>query len=212
MNTFIASAFGLLSLAFTAALSAATPDSGVLSLESGPLEYSAGPFTALNPTPSLDSLVGEPQCLEPLQPCDEFTLNIELPEDFNALYPTAIIQITLDWDDPNGSGAQDYDFYLYDADGRRVTDASTNQRPEVLTHLPVAGLESVRILAVPYTAVGSSYTGLIELFLEDPFLDEDEDEEFRSASLSQAAGAGDVVLLWLSAMLWRRRKAQTIAN
>jgi hypothetical protein len=62
----------------------ASPSAGTLSdTSSGPLTYTAGPFTTANPTPILLVDSG-PQCANSVQPCDDFALTLALPAAYTA--------------------------------------------------------------------------------------------------------------------------------
>ena len=53
---------------------AADPESGTLTLESGPIEYSQGPNVGVNLTPTT-----APMCVDLVLPCDSFALTVDLP-------------------------------------------------------------------------------------------------------------------------------------
>src|SRR5207248_10925264 len=90
---------------------AATPSSGTLTDTSGPLTYTAGPFFVANPTPILFLDTG-PECFGSEQPCDDYALTVTLPSGYAAAHPNASIKVAMSWTD-NGSGASDYDLYIY---------------------------------------------------------------------------------------------------
>ena len=69
---------------------AGTPSSGTLTETSQPLEYSAGPFFAANPTPV--PLTGEPPvCEDDGVSCDQFALTVTLPEDYDITNPEDVV-------------------------------------------------------------------------------------------------------------------------
>src|SRR5436190_18920276 len=82
---------------------AATPASGTVSPASPTLTYASGPFTAANPTPVPEVDHG-PECLNPAQPCDDFTLTVVLPAGYHATYPNAFVKVSEGWVD-TGAGA-----------------------------------------------------------------------------------------------------------
>src|SRR5690348_658631 len=77
-------------LAAPDSLLAATPAAGTLTATSGPLAYSAGPFTIPNPTPIPEYDIG-PECNNPVQPCDDYALTVALPSGYAVSYPQAEI-------------------------------------------------------------------------------------------------------------------------
>src|SRR3954469_4221344 len=93
------------------AVHAATPASGTLTDLSGPITYSAGPFTVANPTP-VPLLDSGPECNNPVQPCDDFSLTVSLPADYAVNHPNDKIQVKLGWTD-SGTGRSDYDLYVF---------------------------------------------------------------------------------------------------
>lgn len=203
---------------------AAVPESGTLTLESGPIEYSQGPNVGVNPTPTTT-----PMCVELALPCDSFALTVDLPENLAEVFPSAVVRMVFDWDDPAGAGVEDYDIYLYDEAGNEINSAATGNRPEVMTILAMGGLTHYTIDAVYFTVVGSTYTGRIELILGEPAEDADVEEflmnnsilaealglnggeeEPRSASMQRRSGSGalglGLLLASLGGLILRRRR------
>ncbi|HYS03627.1 MAG TPA: PKD domain-containing protein [Candidatus Dormibacteraeota bacterium] len=150
-------------------LLAATPPSGTLTDASGPVNYTSGPFTGVNPTPVLFVDSG-PECLNPVQPCDDFALTVTLPSGYAAAHPNAAIKVTMSWIDA-GSGKSDYDLYIYkgtviNTDGSQTADyqSASSANPEVATISPVAdGTRTFTVKVVPYTPTGESVSVKIEL-------------------------------------------------
>src|SRR5437867_12038373 len=115
---------------------AATPSSGTLTDASGPVNYTAGPFTGANPTPVIFVDSG-PECFNPVQPCDDFALTVTLPAGYAAAHPNAALKVTMYWTDA-GSGASDYDLYIYkgtviNTDGSQQADyqSASGPNPEI---------------------------------------------------------------------------------
>src|SRR5258706_1536162 len=121
---------------------AATPSSGGLTDTSGAVNYTAGPFTGANPTP-VPQVDSGPECLNPVEPCDDFALTVTLPSGYAAAHPNAAIKVTMSWTDA-GSGKSDYDLYVYrgtvtNTDGSQAADyqSASSANPEVVTIGPV---------------------------------------------------------------------------
>src|SRR3989454_6515762 len=147
---------------------AATPSSGTLTDTSGPQSYTAGPFFVANPTPILFVDQG-PECFGSAQPCDNYALTVTLPSGYAAAHPNAAVKVTLSWTD-NGSGASDYDLYLYrnpradctpqdctSTDGSQAADSqsASSANPEIATISPVSdGTHQYTVKIVPYTPTG----------------------------------------------------------
>src|SRR5438445_6827082 len=148
---------------------AATPSSGTLTDASGPVSYTAGPFTGANPTP-VPEIDRGPECLNPVQPCDDFALTVTLPSGYAAAHPNAAIKVTMGWTDA-GTGRSDYDLYIYkgtvtNTDGTQTADyqSASSANPEVATISPLAdGTATFTVKVVPYTPTGESVGVKIEL-------------------------------------------------
>ena len=163
-----------LALLTSTAAQAATPDSGTLTLESGPIEFSEGPNFGVNLTPQ----TGSPECVDTVLPCDHFSLTVDLPDNTVEFFPGALIRMVFTWDDPLGGGAEDYDIYLRDAGGNQVNSAATGSQPEVMVQLANGGVEEYTIDVVFFSVTGSTYTGRIELDLGEPADGKDPDDFF----------------------------------
>lgn len=169
-------------IVFATGAYAAEPSEGTLTLDSGPVEFSNGPNVGVNVTPQVD-----PVCLDVLLPCDHFDLTIDLPEDIADFFPGALIRMTFNWDDPSGAGAEDYDIYLYDADGNQVNSAASASKPEVMTQLALGGVLDYRFDIVYFSVLGSTYTGKVVLDLGEPAEGVDVEEFFAANSVLRAA-------------------------
>lgn len=153
---------------------ATTPSSGTLTETSGPITFEAGPYVVSNPTP-VPAVDSGPQCSNPEQPCDDFTLTISLPAGYAEANPNDIILFTLAWDNAS-AGLGDYDLYVYEGivTNTNGSQAATTQgaslaNPELAT-LSVCELTSdtYTVKAVPYTSAGETLRGKIELLKGDP--------------------------------------------
>ncbi|MFP5305070.1 MAG: sialidase family protein [Gammaproteobacteria bacterium] len=151
-------AFGFYSLIALAA----DPQSGTLSDSSPELSYSSGPFLVSNPVGITAN--GEPDCADPVLPCDDFALTVELPAGFVEARPTAEVRIAVSWENP----AEDYDIFLYDADGAVVRDSASSANPEIMTIPASDGSTQYTVRIVPYAAAGGSTSATITLEAPPP--------------------------------------------
>jgi len=148
---------------------AATPSSGTLTDASGPVAYTAGPFTGANPTP-VPFIDSGPECFNPVQPCDDFALTVTLPSGYAAAHPNAAIKVTMSWTDA-GTGSSDYDLYVYrgtvtNTDGSQSAayQSASSANPEIATISPLTdGTSSFTVKVVPYTPTGETVSVRIEL-------------------------------------------------
>lgn len=81
----------LFSLLYAAAGQAATPASGTLTDTSGPIVYTAGPFSQPNPSP-VGTDAG-PRCNANF-PCDSYALTVTLPADYATRHPNGTIRVS----------------------------------------------------------------------------------------------------------------------
>ncbi|HZP11952.1 MAG TPA: hypothetical protein VFB36_05985 [Nevskiaceae bacterium] len=146
---------------------AADPATGTLTDTSGPVTYTAGPFTVPNPTP-VPELDSGPECSGETQPCDDFVLTVELPAGYEQAHPTDVIKFTAGWTDTTGAGVSDYDLHVYkgevhDTDGSQQPDAESagGDNPEVTTLSAKSGTYTVKIK--PFTPSGEIVDVTIEL-------------------------------------------------
>lgn len=135
---------------------AADPASGTLSEASPELSYSSGPFVVSNPS---GTATGEAICAEPAQPCDDYSLTVELPAGFAAAHPNAEIKVSVAWD----VASDDLDAYMYNAEGALVQSSASSANPEVMVFPAADGSSQYTIRIVPFLASGSTATTTIEL-------------------------------------------------
>ena len=176
-NPRIFAAFLLCAMGATLAMYsfAATPSSGTLTDTSGPLMYDAGPFTTANPTPVLFVDSG-PRCNGTTNPCDNYTLSIQLPAGYVATNHSAV-KVTMSWAD-TGTGSSDYDLYIFkgivgNTNGSQSADAqsASSSNPEIATvdltnpalFTDDGSLQKFSIKIVPYTPTGEVVHVKIEL-------------------------------------------------
>ncbi|MBA3883890.1 MAG: hypothetical protein H0X73_14580, partial [Chthoniobacterales bacterium] len=145
---------------------ASIPSSGTLSEANPVLNYDAGPFAGANATPILFVDNG-PEC-GPGQPCDSYTLNVNVSSTYLAANPGALAKVTLYWTD-TGAGASDYDLYIYkgtvgDLDGSKPAayQSASGANPEIASITPLAnGTYTIKV--VPYTPSGETVHVKVEL-------------------------------------------------
>jgi hypothetical protein len=98
------------------------------------VSWTRGPYAAAaNPTPQVGGVPAS--CVEGVT-CATVPLTIDLPADYWTRH-NGSLTITLEWPDHRPVEGQDevfndFDVYLYDADGREVTHGATNNNPESL--------------------------------------------------------------------------------
>src|SRR5438477_12112036 len=90
---------------------ATTPDNGTITPENPKVTYTAGPFFVVNPTPVIEVDAG-PECNNPVQPCEDFALTVNLPAGYVTNNPGTALKVTAGWTD-TGTGNSDYDLYIY---------------------------------------------------------------------------------------------------
>ncbi len=151
---------------------AATPPSGTITDTSGPIQYTAGPFTQPNPSPlGLGQLDSGPRCNGNTFPCDSYALTVSVPAGYVTAHPNAAVKVTMSWVD-TGSGQSDYDLYIYDgvvgnlAGARAATfQSASGANPEVATISPLQNDGAPHIYTikiVPYQPTGESVNVRIE--------------------------------------------------
>lgn len=163
--------FFIVSLLFaltTGGARASSPSGGTLTVTSGPVSYTAGPFTLANPTPVPEVDAG-PECNNPQQPCDEYALTVALPADFTTTNPNMLIRFTLGWTD-SGTGHSDYDLYIYPGtvtatDGSEAAQAqsASSANPEVTTIRAFNGTRTFTVIVVPFTPTGETLHVTVDL-------------------------------------------------
>ncbi|MEP6810364.1 MAG: PKD domain-containing protein, partial [Chthoniobacterales bacterium] len=152
---------------------AATPPSGTITDNSGPISYTAGPFTQPNQSPvGAGQLDTGPRCDNNAFPCDSYALTVTVPAGYTTLHPNAAVKVTLGWVDA-GAGQSDYDLYVYNGTVTTLNgsmpaayQSASGANPEVATISPLAndGLPHVyTIKIVPFMPTGEIVNVRIEL-------------------------------------------------
>lgn len=152
----------LASLVAPAPLAAAVAGSGTLSPANASLTYSSGPFFVPNPSIQLVSAAGlgdQPICSDPVLPCDDYVLDVDIPAGYAAGHPHDRIQVRIDW----AMTGNDFDMYVLDADGAIVDTSATGGRPEIVVLPVVDGHRTYTVRVEPFLVTGESYTGSITL-------------------------------------------------
>lgn len=143
---------------------AANPTSGELSDTVTLTEWAgSGPYVFPNVTPQVD-VVCDPS-VPPL--CDEFTLNVNIPQEFRELEENQreSTRIGIEFaQDPTGQ--VDYDLYVYDGSGNLIGESATGApgTTEAVT-IPLKSLKdgSYSVQVIPYTANGGNYAGAAQI-------------------------------------------------
>lgn len=154
----------LLLLAVTGGVWAAEPASGTITPDNTLLEFTGGPFVAAN----VFGNAGDPECIEPVFPCDHFLVTIDLPDGFVEMFPSAIIRMVVMVDSPGANVREDYDIYLYDTAGNLVAESASEGGTESIGFLAENGESTFELTIVPFTATGSTIAGRIELVPGEP--------------------------------------------
>lgn len=147
---------GLVAFGAVTTASAAEPASGTLSLENPEIEFVSGPNFVSNPAYPEAGV-----CADPVAPCDDFALTVDLPVDILEQYPNALIESRTSWADVT----EDYDIYLLNDEGAQAGSAASSANPEVIEFVPKAGTTSYSIRVVPYLVTGTSATTTVRILL-----------------------------------------------
>jgi hypothetical protein len=148
--------FAAVALAFSGGIARASlPSSGTLSPATPTLSYNAGPFPVSNPSGAAED---EPICVSGA--CDTFNLTVDVPAGYAATHPGTSVVVTVNWTDLSGL-RPDFDVFIYDTNGHRVTSAATANDPEVAL-LPAVAAQYV-IHVIPFRVSGESISATITL-------------------------------------------------
>ena len=146
----------LVSLGLSAlAVAAPTPKSGRIATDKLTASFTGGPFTAPNQT----GTGGAPTCQDPVAPCDDFALQVDVPANYKATHPAATVTIATSF-----AASADYDIYLLDGAGAVVTKSAGSGPTETMVLSSFQGLNNYTVRIVPYNATGGeTYTTSIVL-------------------------------------------------
>ena len=135
---------------------AATPSFGSLSPATPAIQYDAGPFTSLNPSPQL----GTPDCSLFPNSCDDYTLNVTVDAAYMAMNPNHVVTITISWP----LAQNDFDIYLMNtATEQVITTSASSGDPEIISFTPIVGTTSYRVRTLAYLAANENIHGAITL-------------------------------------------------
>lgn len=168
----------------------ATPESGVVTIHETELSFTNGPIVGANITPFISDEIGL-TCNYGVD-CDQFALTVDVPDNLTEIFPSPILRLELTWDSPLGAPIDDYDFYAYNAEGQVVgsseeMNTATNTREAI--SLPVAnGVTEYRLDVMYFVALGSSFTGTVQLDLGPASEDADLDAFYQDHPPQSALG------------------------
>ena len=152
------------SLRFTGGSSlAASPASGTVSPSNPTVNYTGGPFIAINETNTADNAT---ITCTPATPCDDYALGISLPSGDTNTY---LFKVTVSWADraTPTSSHNDFDLYVYDSNGNVVSgDAgATSANPETVEITVTGGNYKIRVLPfdVNTGSGGDTYNATVTL-------------------------------------------------
>lgn len=144
------------------ALWAANPASGELSDTSVTLDWAgSGPYVLPNAT----SESGEPICQPPLPLCDDYTLNVNIPDEFRELEENQreSVKIGITFDNPVPT--VDYDLFIYKPDGSLLGEATASFGVQETVVVPLKTLKNGAYLVrvEPYTPMGTNFAGYAQI-------------------------------------------------
>lgn len=145
----------------SAAGHAATPASGVLSDSTPVVRYLGRTQYLSNPTAQTGIATGKSGaiCDSDATPCDDFVLDIDLPDDYASTHPRGVITIRVEWP----TSADDFDIYATDMDGNSVGSSASSADPEVIQIPAGQGSRQVKIRVVPFAVTGDQYFTTVSL-------------------------------------------------
>jgi PKD repeat protein len=143
-----ATALGCALAAMCFGATAATPSSGTLSVGTPTLTFTSGPHTESNPDADCEA-----------GPCDEYALTVDLPPDYAATNPNALITFELEYDVQG-----DLDLRLLDQAGTEVTDSGEPPGlPEYMDIPAGSGTRPYTVVVIPFLVAGTSATITVSL-------------------------------------------------
>ena len=168
-------------LAWTSWSHAADLGSGTLNLAETTIQVSGGPVVGTNAGDAAGA-----RCIDPVFPCDTFTLTVELPEDVSEFFPTALVRVTMQPED-NPSTADDYDLFLYDDAGNELASSTSPGGTEGVSTIAFGGSRGYLVEFVHWLVVGGTWSGEMTLSLGAP--SEDKTDEEIAAWLEENGGS-----------------------
>lgn len=140
---------------------AASPASGTISPASPITSYTGGPFDGINQTNQVDSAA---IVCSPASPCDDYALTI------SNLDPTITykFRVRVSWTDkPTATSSHnDFDLYVYDANGSVVQSSATSANPETTEVTVKTSTYKIRVLPFDVNTGpgGDTYGATVTLF------------------------------------------------
>jgi hypothetical protein len=131
------------------AVFAADPPEGTLSEASPELAYTAGPFVISNPSGV---------CLSATV-CDEFTIHVELPEDYATTHPSATIDVEVLWDNTS----EDFDLAVLENGATLSSDGSFAGGREFVSVPAGQGLRTLISQVNAFLVSGGSFNATVKL-------------------------------------------------
>jgi len=129
---------------------AADPASGVITVDSPEITYTAGPFVISNPGGV---------CGTPATPCDDFALSVDLPADYLVTHPDAKIDFEVTWD----NAQEDYDLSVNENGATVDSDGSSFGGREHVVISAGSGHRDLVSEVVPFLVSGGSFNATIKL-------------------------------------------------
>lgn len=129
---------------------AADPPSGTISPSQPEQAYTAGPFVISNQSGL---------CIDPGQPCDEYTINVELPADYTTSHPDATIDVEILW----SNAQEDFDLYILEDGAEIGSDGSFAGGREFVSVPAGQGMRTLTSRVIPFLVAGGSFSATIKL-------------------------------------------------
>lgn len=159
--------------------------SGTLTLAENTFTFGGGPIVGTNATNAAGL-----ECTDPLLPCDQFALTVDLPEDVAEYFPTALIRVLLGPTD-NPSGADDYDLQVLDSGGNVMAESTSEGPVEGVSVIALGGMNDYTVNVIHWLVIGGSYSASIELSLGIP--SEDKTDEEVAMWLDENGGTSEML-------------------
>src|SRR5712691_2294711 len=139
---------------------AASPASGTISPASPTSSYTGGPFSSINQTNQVDSAA---IVCSAASPCDDYALSISSLDPTN----TYKFRVVVGWTDKATptSSHNDFDLYVYDANGNVVQSSATSANPETVEVTVKTNTYKIRVLPFDVNTgpSGDTYSATVTL-------------------------------------------------
>jgi len=137
---------------------AAAPGSGTVTPAGPTVTYGGGPFSQTNQTGTAGPPT-EPTCVNPLLPCDDFSLTVTIPpSDTNTYFVNVVITFET---------SADFDLYILDSSGNTLNESVTGDMPEAVRVHAQTGTHVYTVRVTPYSvatgAGGDTYAANVTL-------------------------------------------------